>query len=29
MCLSYFKEAIRRSGASIICIHNHPSGVRL
>lgn len=24
-----FKEAIRRSAASIICIHNHPSGVCL
>jgi DNA repair protein RadC len=24
-----FKEAFRRSAASIICIHNHPSGVRL
>lgn len=24
-----FKEAIRRSAASIICLHNHPSGVRL
>ena len=21
-----FKEALRRSAASIICIHNHPSG---
>lgn len=25
-CLPYFKEAFRRSAASIICIHNHPSG---
>lgn len=24
-----FKEAFRRSAASIICLHNHPSGVRL
>src|SRR5690625_2097624 len=24
-----FKEAIKRSAASIICAHNHPSGVRL
>lgn len=24
-----FREAIRRSAASIICLHNHPSGVRL
>lgn len=24
-----FKEALRRSAASIICLHNHPSGVRL
>lgn len=24
-----FKEAFRRSAASIICMHNHPSGVRL
>jgi len=24
-----FKEALRRSAASIICAHNHPSGVRL
>ncbi|WP_010173976.1 RadC family protein [Bacillus coahuilensis] len=24
-----YKEAFRRSAASIICIHNHPSGVRL
>ncbi len=24
-----FKEAFRRSAASIICFHNHPSGVRL
>lgn len=24
-----YKEALRRSAASIICIHNHPSGVRL
>ena len=22
----YIKEALRRSAASIICIHNHPSG---
>ncbi|WP_230198847.1 JAB domain-containing protein [Massilibacterium senegalense] len=27
--LSYFREAYKRSAASIICIHNHPSGVRL
>lgn len=25
-CLPYFKEAFRRSCASIICLHNHPSG---
>lgn len=24
-----FREAVRRSAASIICAHNHPSGVRL
>ncbi len=24
--LPYFKEAFRRSAASIICLHNHPSG---
>lgn len=24
-----FKEALKRSAASIICAHNHPSGVRL
>ncbi len=24
-----YKEAFRRSAASIICLHNHPSGVRL
>ncbi|MCK0473537.1 DNA repair protein RadC [Alkalihalobacillus sp. APA_J-10(15)] len=24
-----FKEAFKRSAASIICLHNHPSGVRL
>ncbi|EOV9527788.1 hypothetical protein TU51_18335 [Bacillus cytotoxicus] len=24
-----FKEAFRRAAASIICLHNHPSGVRL
>ncbi|WP_269431660.1 DNA repair protein RadC [Bacillus sp. JCM 19034] len=24
-----FKEALKRSAASIICLHNHPSGVRL
>lgn len=24
-----FREAVKRSAASIICIHNHPSGVRL
>jgi DNA repair protein RadC len=24
-----FREAFRRSAASIICLHNHPSGVRL
>nr|WP_158738222.1 DNA repair protein RadC [Alteribacillus sp. YIM 98480] len=24
-----FKEALRRSAASVICLHNHPSGVRL
>lgn len=24
-----FKEAFKRSAASLICIHNHPSGVRL
>ncbi len=25
-CLPYFKEAVKRSAASIICAHNHPSG---
>lgn len=24
--LPYFREAVKRSAASIICIHNHPSG---
>ncbi|WP_304362985.1 JAB domain-containing protein, partial [Bacillus sp. AFS040349] len=24
--LPYFKEALKRSAASLICIHNHPSG---
>lgn|SRR5690554_1505077 len=24
-----FREAVKRSAASIICVHNHPSGVRL
>lgn len=24
-----FKEALKRSAASVICFHNHPSGVRL
>lgn len=24
-----FREAVKRSAASIICLHNHPSGVRL
>ncbi len=24
-----YKEALKRSAASLICIHNHPSGVRL
>ncbi|SDB95896.1 DNA replication and repair protein RadC [Pelagirhabdus alkalitolerans] len=24
-----FREAVKRSAASLICIHNHPSGVRL
>jgi len=23
----YFREAVKRSAASIICAHNHPSGV--
>ncbi|WP_336623593.1 MULTISPECIES: JAB domain-containing protein [Mesobacillus] len=27
--LPYYKEAVRRSAASVICVHNHPSGVRL
>nr|WP_295971816.1 JAB domain-containing protein [uncultured Bacillus sp.] len=27
--LPYYKEALRRSAASVICLHNHPSGVRL
>lgn len=26
VCLPNFKEAFRRSCASIICLHNHPSG---
>lgn len=25
--LPYFREAVKRSAASIICAHNHPSGV--
>lgn len=24
-----FKEALKRSAAAVICLHNHPSGVRL
>ncbi|WP_102026879.1 RadC family protein [Salirhabdus sp. Marseille-P4669] len=24
-----FREAVKRSAASLICVHNHPSGVRL
>lgn len=24
-----FREAVKRSAASIVCVHNHPSGVRL
>lgn len=24
--LPYFREAVKRSAASIICAHNHPSG---
>ncbi|SIS50579.1 RadC family protein [Salimicrobium flavidum] len=24
-----FKEAVKRSAASVVCVHNHPSGVRL
>ncbi len=24
-----YREAIKRSAASVICAHNHPSGVRL
>ncbi|MFC4388351.1 JAB domain-containing protein [Gracilibacillus marinus] len=29
MYLPYYREAIKRAAASIICLHNHPSGVRL
>ena len=25
-CSPYFREAVKRSAASIICAHNHPSG---
>ena len=25
--LPYYREAVKRSAASIICAHNHPSGV--